>query len=110
MWGLWGRTEGAGCGGAPELGAWRNGVKGQKEKRGRAWWPEVRCPECGGKREVGGGVVSALRLGEGGQEVGGREWKARILKKPGVWGLGGRGGEGAWAWERMGVWGRVWPP
>ena len=65
MWGLWGRTEGAGCGGAPELGAWRNGVKGQKEKRGRAWWPEVRCPECGGKREVGGGVVSALRLGEG---------------------------------------------
>lgn len=32
MWGLWGRTGGAGCGG-PRVRAWRNGVKGQNEKR-----------------------------------------------------------------------------
>lgn len=28
--------------GVPERGVWKNGVKGQREKRGRAWWPEVR--------------------------------------------------------------------
>lgn len=38
--------------------------------------------------------------------MGTREWKVRILKKPGVWGLGGR----AWAWERWEYQGRVWPP
>lgn len=63
----------------------------------------------GVRREAGsGGVVRALRLGEGGQEVGAREWRVRILKKPGVWGLGGRGG--GLGVGKMGVWGRVWPP
>lgn len=74
-----------------------NGVQGAEREKGRAWWPRGRGAQSAeGSRKWG--VVRALRLGEGGQEVGTREWKVRILKKPGVWGLGGRGG--AWAWER----------
>ena len=73
-------------------------VRGVEERCQRAEREKRACVVARGevprvRREAGsGGVVRALRLGEGGQEVGGREWKARILKKPGVWGLGGRGG------------------
>lgn len=63
MWGLWGRTEGAGCGGPRVRGAWRNGVKGQNEKRGRAWWPGGEVPRV--QREAEVGVVRALRLERG---------------------------------------------
>lgn len=58
--------------GAPEGEQWRNDVKGQREKRAcvvsRGEVPRVRW-------EAGNGGVRALRLGGGGQEVGGRAGK-----------------------------------
>lgn len=52
--GAWYGLRGAGPRGLDVRGPRVRGVeesvsKGQKEKRGREWWPEVRCPE----REMG---------------------------------------------------------
>lgn len=95
MWGLWGRTEGAG--GGPR-------VRGVEERRCQGAEREKRaCVVARGevpRVQRGGkwGGSEGPEIGRGGQEVGTREWKVRILKKPG--GVGAAGGEGAWAWER----------
>lgn len=52
--------------GVPERGVWKNGVKGQREKRGRAWWPEVRCLSTEGS---GKGGSEGPEIRRGGEEV-----------------------------------------
>lgn len=74
----------------PDQGVWRSCTAEQRQKRGRAWRSEVRCPVRGGEREMGECGPARAR---GGQEVaGGREWKVSADDA----------GCGGW-WERRGL-------